>query len=260
MFADNHPLYFESTKQSDMKTNAILIALLGVSAFAMSCEKENIDINPTTNISSRDYSINNFTDLVIEDPFTAYITFSSSEESLRIEANDNLHAFIDVEESGGTLKISLEDDVNLRSGNVVLKIYLTTKDVATIEATGASNVFLQNELIRTSLDLEISGASNFQGSLQVDQLNVFLNGASNVDIDGSAHRMDIQAIGGCNMTDFDFSTDLLYADLTGASNVSATVNEKLEVEASGASNVYYKGNGVIDDLDISGGSNVIKVE
>ncbi len=62
------------------------------------------------------------------------------------------------------------------------------------------------------------------------------------------------------MRDFNFNTDNLDAYLYGASEVSVTVNQKLDVTASGASNVYYKGSGVVEHQNLSDSSKIEKMD
>lgn len=243
-----------------MKTNACLFIIPLFVCLMTSCEEETLNISPSNNLSTQTHSITAFTDLLLADPFTVYVEFSNSEESLRIEANDNLHSFVEVRQSGDVLSISLKDNVNITKGNIVLKVYLTTKDVRVLEASGTANVILQDPLIGQKLEVSLVGAAKLIGQLQLDELDTYLNGASNMDIEGSAKRFDIRANGASHMTDFDFVTEKLFVDLSGASTVSVTVDQTLDVKADGASTVYYQGNGVVEKINVSGGSNVIKVE
>ena len=59
--------------------------------------------------------------------------------------------------------------------------------------------------------------------------------------------------------DYGLETDHLNAELSGASNVSLTINEEIDIEASGASILKYKGNAVITNQDLSGASSVKKM-
>ncbi|HSH19449.1 MAG TPA: DUF2807 domain-containing protein, partial [Draconibacterium sp.] len=62
------------------------------------------------------------------------------------------------------------------------------------------------------------------------------------------------------MTGFDFACNNLKANLSGGSNISLTINQKLDVTASGASNVYYKGSGVIEKQNLKDASKIVKVD
>jgi hypothetical protein len=59
---------------------------------------------------------------------------------------------------------------------------------------------------------------------------------------------------------YDFNTDYLNINLTGASHASLTVTKKLDVSASGASVLRYKGPGIVNSQNLSGGSQLMKIE
>ena len=94
----------------------------------------------------------------------------------------------------------------------------------------------------------------------LNNLNANLIGSSNLKLTGQAQKFTIDATGASNMEGYDFVTNNLEADLEGASNLNLTVNESMKVKASGASNVYYKGDAQITSQNLSGGSNIIKVQ
>ena len=243
-----------------MQTKAMFLSLIILGTLFISCEKENLKIVPSNNVSSQQHDISDFDELDISDPFNVYVTFDENEQTLRIEANDNLHSVIEVEQKNGKLSIELEKNTSIKNGEAVLNVFLTTNNIETIRAQGAAHIQLQNQWNVEQAEIELTGASSFRGTLSADQLYTNLLGASNLDIQGTANVFEIEAEGASNMIDFDFETNELTADLRGASNVSVTVHDKLNVDAEGASTVYYKGNGIIKNQSLSGGSQIIKVE
>ena len=50
----------------------------------------------------------------------------------------------------------------------------------------------------------------------------------------------------------------LFIDLSGASDAYLTVTELIDIKASGASSLKYKGDALIDHKDLSGASEIIK--
>ncbi len=240
-----------------MKPLAFSFILLFLSLYFMSCEKEIIRVTPSSQVTTRTHAINTLQELSISDPFEVYVTFSETERELRIEANDNLHSLIEVEEINGHLSIQVKDNSRI-SGQPVLKVYLTTNALQAIDAQGTAEVYLQNTWQTNEAEIELSGNSHLTGALQVGSLNAELTGASSLDIEGSTQQFDIEATGASEMTGFDFSTDQLTADLTGASELNLTVNDEMSVEATGASTVRYRGNAVITYQNLSGGSKIIR--
>lgn len=240
-----------------MKPLALSFILLFLSLYFMSCEKDVIRVTPSSQLTTRTHAINRLQELRISDPFEVYVTFSETERTLQIEANDNLHSLIEVEEINGHLSIQVKDDSRI-SGQPVLKVYLTTNALDAIDAQGTAEIYLQNTWQKNQAEVVLSGDSHLRGTIDVTTLTADLTGASSLDIEGTAQQFDIEATGASEMTGFDFSTDQLTADLNGASELNLTVNEEMSVEASGASIVRYRGNAVITYQNLSGGSKIIR--
>ena len=55
---------------------------------------------------------------------------------------------------------------------------------------------------------------------------------------------------------YDMVVDYCDAKASGASDIKITVNQELSAEASGASDVNYKGSGLIRDVNTSGSSSI----
>lgn len=243
-----------------MKTNVILAAILMTSVIFTSCTKEDQYVTPSSHISTVNKSVSGFSKLEVMDPFTVYVTFSDAEEMIRVEANDNLHQYISIKEQNDRLQIELDDHLSIRRGEAVLNIYVNARQVDEFTASGAASIILQNQLMEQSAEVYLSGASSFTGSLQVDDFSSRIIGASNLDLHGAADHFSIEASGACVMNDFGFQVQELTADLDGASTVSLTVMQQLDVKARGSSTVFYKGNGVIAHQNLSDISRIVRLD
>lgn len=137
-----------------------------------------------------------------------------------------------------------------------MKGYITFKKLDRLEATGACNIRAPQVIRQDTLSVEMSGASDFQGEVAIGGLLLRASGASNFKINGKADRATIEASGACNVKAYDLTTDYCRIDASGASNVHITVNKELSAIASGGSNIYYRGAGLIRDISSSGGATV----
>ena len=240
-----------------MKLKSILLGLFALSILATSCNK-NEDVTPSNNVTTVDKTITGYSQLNVSDPFKVYVTFSETEEKIQVEANSNLQQYITVEKQNNQLVIYVDDNVDIE-GSAVLNVYITTKQLDAFYAAGASTIQLQNELNATNVSINLSGACTFSGNMFVNELYTDLTGASNVNISGSANSVELNATGSSNMSDYGFETNNFTCDLEGASNAYLTIKQNLNVAANGASNVYYKGHGVVSNQDLSGGSTIQKM-
>ncbi|MGQ8337079.1 head GIN domain-containing protein [Sunxiuqinia sp. A32] len=239
-----------------MKTNVVLIAILVLGSIFTSCEKEDLFVSPSTEVTFEQVPVSSISKLEVEDVFQVYVSFSETEESVVVEASKNLHSVIEVEQRGETLVVGLDENVQI-SGDPVLNIYVTTSTIDKVVVSGACTVDFENPLVTNTLDIQITGASKLTGVIDVESLHAKLYGASILELSGTSNSFDIDAEGASKMTGFDFETNSLNADLMGGSDISLSVNQKLNIIASGASKVYYKGNSVIESQNLSDASEII---
>lgn len=238
-----------------MKTVIISLTLFGISLFLFSCDTFDQQIKPSGNVTTRNEAFENYQMINASNAFSIYVNFSDSEEIIEIKANDNLHEYIEVTKTNNTLYIGLKDNVSVR-GNATLKAYITTKPISAYSGSGATRFILEDPLNAEDVQLILSGASNFEGDLETDNLTMDLSGASIANISGSASIFDVEASGASVFKHYGFEAQSLKANISGASNISLTVNEEIDIEASGASVLNYKGPAVITHQDLSGASSV----
>ena len=183
----------------------------------------------------------------------------SSEEALAVSATeqeyrDNIKTVIE----NGTLSIYYDSKKGWSKSNKKLKAYISFKNLERLEAGGASDVQVAGSITVPSLSIDISGASDFKGAVNVTTLTMQISGASDAKISGTAANVTIESSGASDFKGYDLITENCTAKASGASDINITVNKELNVNASGASDIFYKGTCVIRDLHTSGASTVAK--
>jgi len=243
-----------------MKTKLFKLMLgAGLILAIMSCENKNTNIIPSTNISSEYMDISGYSGLEIDATFLAEVNFTDSEEPIEIIANENLHSHVIIEKVSDVLKVRLSDNVNI-SGPATLKVILKTGFISSYRAGGASEISLMDTLSANTVHINLYGASKMNGSLSVQSLIADLNDASSLDINGTAVNFEINASGASQASDYYFACDYLDANLSDASEARFTVLKEIDITASGASNLLYKGDAVITSQSLTGASTIVKVD
>ena len=182
---------------------------------------------------------------------------SQGEEAVAVSASKNEYrARIKTEVKGGVLKIWYEWNSNLRFdwSNHKLKAYVSFKDIDRLEGSGGSDISVDGSIKVAKLAMEVSGGSDFDGKVETGELNIQASGGSDVRISGKADRLTIDASGGSDFKGYDLASDICNVEASGGSDIQVTVNKELSANASGGSDVYYKGTGLIRDLKTSGSS------
>lgn len=205
-------------------------------------------------------TVGSFHGIRISNAFEVYIS-QGSEDAVAISASKPEHkAKIITKVENGVLIVRFDDDKKfwrgLNSDKQKLKAYISIKKIDRLDVSGACDVFFEEGLSAEELVVNLSGASDMKGKINAKKLVVDLNGASDATISGNAADLKVEASGASDFKGFDLVANYCDAKASGASSVNITVNKELNANASGASSVRFKGEGLIRDIKTSGASNV----
>lgn len=229
---------------------ACILFALAVPGFSqLTIKDENVEVREAKN----------FTVIRLSDAFDVYLT-QGGEESVAVSAaNKKYLEEIHVEVKNGVLDISYHPkNGKWTSGNRKLKAYISFKQLDKLRAGGACDVNIVGVWKADGARIELSGASDLKGQLSMQKLQVDISGASDMRVNGNVGQLDIEASGASNFKGFDLVTDYCDARASGASDIRIHVNKELSVQASGASDIDYKGEGHIKNIRTSGASSVTR--
>jgi hypothetical protein len=182
-----------------------------------------------------------------------------NENSVAVSAEgDQNKANIKTVVKNGVLKIWYEQKHWRWGGGRKIRVYVAAKNLDKVTASGACDVRINGELTSKALLVGLSGASDFKGRVNTGSLKFDLSGASDVVVSGKAGDLSIGASGASHFKGYELVADNCRIDASGASDIKITVNKVLNAEASGATNIDYKGAGMIGDIRTSGASNIRK--
>lgn len=237
-------------KKSFLVTTAFIFC---ASSFGQKINDPNAEVREAKNFHA--ISVSNAFDVFISQGGEEAVAVSASEQKYRKD--------IRVEVRDGVLKIWFEKDGKFWRGwngnKVKLKAYISFKNIDKLTASGACDIRVQGQLNADNLTVNLSGASDLkEGNIAAKKLTADISGASAVNITGSATELHVEASGASDFKGFDFVVDYCDAHASGASTINITVNKELSARATGASDVHYKGNGLIRDIKSSGASNISK--
>jgi hypothetical protein len=230
----------------------LAVSFLGTASFAQQINDPNAEIREAKNFHA----------IKVSHAFDVYLS-QSNEEAVAVSASDDeAKQHIKVVVDGGVLIISFDADSKFWKkwkGNKKLKAYVSFKSLDKIVISGACDVNFVNGIKSENLSVHLSGASDLKGKVEIDNLlDIDMDGASDVEINGSAAQLKANLSGACDFKGYDLVTDYCDVKASGASGVKITVNKELSASVSGASDINYKGNGLIRDLKSTGASSIKK--
>jgi hypothetical protein len=201
----------------------------------------------------------NFHEIRLSSAFDVYLS-QSDEEAVAVSTSDiKYRDRIKVEVKEGILSISYDSKgLNWGSGNKKLKAYISFKQLDKLDISGACDVFITGTIKSDQLSITQSGASDFKGKLDVNKLTVDLSGASDMVVSGMVTNLHVEVSGASNFKGYELITEICNVKASGASDIKVTVNKELSAQASGASDVRYKGSGFLREIKSSGSSSISK--
>jgi hypothetical protein len=173
-----------------------------------------------------------------------------------IEYRDKIQTVVE----GGVLKIYLENS-GFHWGNMggrKLKAYVSCKVLDALNASGGSDVYIEDAVRTDKLDLNLSGGSDLRGKVEAHELTIVQSGGSDTYLSGKTSRLSVHASGGSDFHGNDLASDNCQVEASGGSDVHVIVNKELSANASGGSDVYYSGSGVVRESRSSGSSSIHK--
>jgi hypothetical protein len=201
-------------------------------------------------------NVSSFSGIKVSGGIDVYLS-QSDEFALAVSASeDKYRDEIKTEIRNGVLNISYNGGALRYSGNRNLRAYISFKSLESIEASGACDLNINGNFNANSVKIKLSGACEIKGAITISDLQLNMSGASTVKLNGTVQNLKIDASGASDIKNYDLVVDNCVAALSGASDVKLTVNKSLSAKASGASNLYYRGNPERKDVNSSGASNI----
>ncbi len=239
-----------------MKKILLLVSLSWLSFQLKAQETKNIVVDGNAEIRT----VEAFEALNVSGAIDVYVS-QGTENAVAVSATtDDARNRIKTTVSNGVLRIWFEGSgMNWRSWtNTKSKAYITVKNLNKIVVSGASNIKITDILKVEQLRVELTGASDCRGKIEADNLMIDVSGASSMIFSGTSKNAKLEASGASSIKGYDHSTDFCTSEASGAASIRITVNKELKATASGASSIYYKGEGVGKEIESSGGSSIRK--
>ena len=196
------------------------------------------------NLETEEYAFTDFTEVEISSAFEFEIKQSSS-YSINVTADDNVIDYVQVSKDGQTLKIGLGTVPPL--GPVTLRASVTMPQLHGLTASGASHGTVSDFSSTEDLDITVSGASRVTGDITAGNAEFDIDGASTIQLEGSANDMVASVDGGSHFNLDDFTVN-------NASSGTINLNGRLDADLSGASTLWYIGEPTMGIINITGSS------
>lgn len=236
---------------------AIAYILAVLTSSCVGFNEKSVKLSGVTKVSTKEVSA--FDKVDVSGAIDVIVNIGNKSEVV-IEADSAIMPYIVTEVKDRELRIynkGIIGSFNFKNNKIVVTI--TTPSILELESSGACDVTI-NDLKTDMFKVSLSGACDLIGSFECNVLDFESSGSSDSKLRGKVKNCNIELSGACDIKALDLEVDSLKIEGSGSSNVEITVQNSLDVELSGASELRYKGEPKYIKTDMSGVSNLTKID
>lgn len=236
---------------------AIAYILAVLTSSCVGFNEKNVKLSGVTKVSTKEVSA--FDKVDVSGAIDVIVNIGNKSEVV-IEADSAIMPYVVTEVKDRELRIYNKDIIgfyNFKNNKILVTI--TTPSILELESSGACDVTI-NDLKTDQFKVSLSGACDLIGSFECNVLDFESSGSSDSKLKGKVKNCNIELSGACDIKALDLEVDSLKIEGSGSSNVEITVQNSLDVELSGASELRYKGEPKYIKTDMSGVSNLTKID
>ena len=204
---------------------------------------------------TREFDIRGFSKVDVSHAFQVEIVQGSS-YGVSVRVDDNLLEYLVVEKRADTLFIGLKPFRSYNLRNATQEAEILMPDLRALEASGASDLRMDGFSSVKDFDVKLSGASFLEGEISARDVHIEVSGASRVRLQGKAEDLRLDASGASILDLEDFPVEDADIELSGASEAQIVLSGTLDIDASGASRLYFGGSPTMGRVDLSGASSI----
>jgi hypothetical protein len=179
---------------------------------------------------------------------------------VKIETDENLLKYVEIEQHGETIVIKNKEGFNLRPTQKI-KVYVSSPEYRSLEVSGACNIIGQTKLTgHEPLGLSVSGAGDIKMEVEAPKVTADISGSGTIDLKGQTKDFDLGLSGAAKARCFDMMAENTEVDISGAGSADVYASVKLDADVSGAGSVKYRGGAAQVNQHVSGAGSVKKAD
>jgi len=167
-----------------------------------------------------------------------YIT-QGNEESIVIEADENLLELIKTEVKDNELRIYAEKNIGYAASK---KIMVTFKEVSKITSTSGSDVISTNTITADYLELKSSSGSDMKLTVNTSTLHCDSSSGSDLKISGNTEKLVADASSGSDIKASDLIAVSSQVKATSGADITVNTAKELTADANSGGDIKYYGN------------------
>ena len=174
---------------------------------------------------------------------------AGKEGQIKVTAEDNLHQYINIAVTNGTLNIGMKSGFSfITNREIHVTVPFESLSGVRIEGSGDIDTKGAQDVIRSStFNVSVMGSGAINLKLEVtEKVEANITGLGDITLSGTAQSLQVVIEGSGDFEGFGLSADDVKVAILGSGNIEVTARTKLKATISGLGNIAYKGNPTIE--------------
>lgn len=237
----------------------ISLIVLAIVVLGTSCVWDGHRVKGNGHITTQSKPIGDIHGVELHNSFDVILT-EGSPSNVKIEAEENLIQYIDLQVENGILNIRTKDDVWLRT-NKPVKIYVTAPAFNRIINTGSGDITSDTRISNdTKLLINGTGSGDIELDVDAPEVDVKNTGSGNVKLAGETQKFSGNVTGSGDVRAMNLLAEEADARVTGSGNIDIYSSVKVTASITGSGDIRYKGGAQVVSSSKTGSGDLRKVD
>ncbi len=232
-----------------IRLSLMFLCFAALSLTSVSCIPH---IHGNGKVVKEERNLSNFEALDVSTGIEVFVTQDSFEKVV-VEVDENILKILKTEVSGGKLKIYLEEPI-LHAKQ--LKVYVTLKQLKSIETSSGSEVKSTNKITVESLKINSSSGSNVNLEVNANRLAAESSSGSEIRVSGTAQSFGGDSSSGSGIHATNLVAEKGNFSASSGARINVQVTKDIKAYASSGASITVGGNPETRDTESSSGGSV----
>ena len=229
-----------------------LFLILSITAVCQAQIRKSIHGN--NNVVTKERQTRSFSGIKVSSGINVYLK-QGNEQSLMVEADENLHKYIMTELKGDIMHIYT--DANIRSAKEK-KVYITMKEIKSVKASSAGDVIGETPINTDEIEINASSAGDIRLEIFANDIEVNISSSGDITLSGEADNLEASLSSAGSLNALNLIVRKANISVSSAGDADVNVTESLQAKASSAGDVRYTGNPKYVDAHSSSAGSIRK--
>lgn len=179
-----------------------------------------------------------FSGLRVSSGIDVYLS-QTGEESIKVEADENLHEYIMTEIRDGVLNVY--SDANIREAEMK-RVYVTMKDIRSLKTSSAGDIIGETPVKTDRLELSASSAGDIKLEVYTKEIEAGISSSGDVTLTGEVDVLNANLSSAGDLNAYGLEVREADVSASSAGDADITVTERLRARSSSAGDINYRGN------------------